>query len=136
MEQSAEAFVTIYMRKILIRFVGGALGLWFAAEVLAGVYIDDTATLVVAALLLGAVNAILRPLLIILTLPITLVTLGIFLLVINGAMVGLVAAMLDGFWVDGLGWAILASIIVTVVGWLTSAFAGSDKPKVIYKKID
>lgn len=123
------------MRRLVVRFVGGALGLWLAAEILSGVYIDDTATLLVAVVLLGAVNAILRPLLIILTLPITLLTLGIFLLFINGAMVGLVAAVLGGFYVDGLGWAVLASIIVTIVGWITSALAGPNKPKVIVREI-
>jgi putative membrane protein len=100
-----------------------AVGLWVASS-LDGVHIVGVGTILIAALLLGVVNAIIRPILIILTLPITILTLGIFLLVINAMMVGLVAALLPGFSIDGLGWAILAAILVTVTGWIGSAFIG------------
>jgi len=78
----------------------------------------------IAALLLGVVNAIVRPLLILLTLPITVITLGLFLWVINAAMLGLVAWMLSGLTVDGFWSALLGSLLISVVGWLASWFIG------------
>src|SRR5262245_18882891 len=78
----------------LLRTAISALGLWLADQLLAGISFDGTRTLVAAALLLGVANAVVKPLAVVLTLPITLLTLGLFLLVINAAMLGLVAALL------------------------------------------
>ena len=75
-----------------------------------------------AALLLGIVNAVVRPLLVILTLPITVLTLGLFLLVINAAMLGLVAWMFDDFTIAGFGSALLGTIVISLTGWLASYF--------------
>jgi len=75
---------------------------------------------------LGIVNAIVRPVLIILTLPFTIITLGLFLLVINGLMLELVAFFLHGFHVHGLFAAILGSIVVGLTGWVGSWFIGSQ----------
>ncbi|MGO9772078.1 MAG: phage holin family protein [Roseiarcus sp.] len=77
-----------------------------------------------AALLLGVVNAIVRPILVILTLPNTLLTLGLFLLVINGLLVELVSHFLSGFVVDGLWPAILTALVVSITSWLMSGFIG------------
>ena len=77
-----------------------------------------------AALLLGVVNAVVRPLVLVLTLPITLVTLGLFLLVVNAAMLGLVAGLLPGFGIAGIWSAIGAWLIVSVTGWLAAQFIG------------
>jgi putative membrane protein len=77
-----------------------------------------------AALLLGVVNAIVRPLMVVLTFPITLVTLGLFLLVVNAAMLGLVAAMLDGFAVGGFWAALFGAIIVGMTSWMASWWIG------------
>ena len=96
----------------LIRLAIVAFGLWLADQLLAGIEIDGTGTLVVAALLYGVVNAVVRPLAILLTLPMTVLTLGLFLFVVNAAMFGLVAALLDGFHVAGFGAALLGSIVV------------------------
>jgi putative membrane protein len=101
-----------------------AVGLWLATLWLPGLRIDGPGTLLLAAVLLGLVNAIVRPIAIILTLPVTIVTLGLFLLVINGAMVALVAQLLDGMHVDGFKTAVLAALIVSVTGWLGSWFIG------------
>jgi putative membrane protein len=120
------------MRGFLLRLIITAIGLWVASG-LAGVHIHGVTTLLGAALLLGIVNAIIRPILIILTLPITIVTLGIFLLIINAAMLGLVAGLLGGFSIDGLGWAILGSIVVTVTGWIGNAFIGSKGRVEVYR---
>jgi putative membrane protein len=81
-------------------------------------------TLVGAALLLGVVNAVVRPVLVVLTLPFTILTLGLFLLVINAGMLGLVAAMFDGFTIEGFGSAVLGAVIVSATSWLASWFIG------------
>jgi len=103
-----------------------ALGLWLATKVLVGLQFDTAGTLLAAALLLGVVNAIVRPIAIILTLPLTLVTLGLFLIVINAAMLGLVAALLSGFAVSGFWTAIGASLIVSLTSWLASGLIGGN----------
>lgn len=112
------------MRGFFIRAAIVALGLWLASEILPGIEIRSGGSLIAAAILLAVVNAIVRPVLILLTLPITLLTLGLFLLVINGLMIELVAALLHGFVVHGLGSAILCAIIVTITGWAVNGFIG------------
>jgi putative membrane protein len=106
----------------LIRMAITAAGLWVASELVSGISVRDGATLVWAALILGVVNAVVRPIAVILTLPITLLSLGLFLWVINAAMIELVAWMLDGFSVDGFGSALLGAILVSVTGWIGNAF--------------
>ena len=86
----------------ILRALIAAVGLWIAARIVPGIGVDSWRTLLLAALLLGLVNAIVRPILIILTLPFTIITLGLFLLVINGLMLELVAFFLHGFHVHGL----------------------------------
>jgi putative membrane protein len=114
------------MPGFFIRAAVVALGLWLAAQIVPGVVIASPGTLIAAAILLGVVNAVVRPVLIILTLPITLVTLGIFLLVINGLMVELVAWLLPGFHVAGLWTAMLAAIVVSITSWVVTGFIGSQ----------
>ena len=89
-----------------------------------GVVIAGPFTLLFAALLIGIVNALIRPVVILLTLPLTLVTFGIFLLVVNAGMFGLVAWMLPGFSVSGFWAALFGWLIVSVVGWLASRYVG------------
>lgn len=112
------------MPGFIIRLVITALGLWLADELLAGIYIDGGGTLVVAALLLGIVNAVVRPVIVLLTLPFTLFSLGLFLLVINGIMIEIVASLLHGFAVASLWSAIMASIIVSLTSWFASWYIG------------
>jgi putative membrane protein len=112
------------MRGFLIRAVIVAIGLWLASQIVPGVEIRSTGSLIAAALLLGIVNAFVRPILVILTLPITLLTLGLFLLVINGLMIELVSHVLAGFVVGGLWPAILTSVVVAITSWLMSSFIG------------
>jgi putative membrane protein len=100
----------------LLRAVLAALGLWVATRIVPGVRIDDPTTLVLAGLLLGVVNAIVRPIAFVLTLPITIVTLGLFLLVLNAAMVALVAWMLPGFNLPG---GFRAALLTWLIVWLT-----------------
>jgi putative membrane protein len=104
----------------------GALSLWVASAIVPGVDISGAGTLLIAAILLGVVNALVRPLVVVLTLPITLVTLGLFLLVVNAAMFGLVASFLDGFRVTGFWPALFGAIVVSITSWLASSFIGAD----------
>lgn len=113
------------MRGFLVRGLIAALGLWVASAILPGVRSGGILPLLGAGLLLGLVNAIVRPVIIILTLPITIVTLGLFLLVINALMVLLVGKLMGGFSVDGFFAAMLTAIIVSVVSWTANAFIGS-----------
>ncbi|HEY3851272.1 MAG TPA: phage holin family protein [Steroidobacteraceae bacterium] len=101
-----------------------ALGLWLATLWVPGVYIDSPSTLLLAGILLGIVNSIIRPIAILLTLPMTIVTLGFFLLVINAGMVALVAWMLPGMHLAGFGSAFWASVIVSLTSMVGSWFIG------------
>jgi putative membrane protein len=112
------------MMGFLLRAVITAIGLWLASVWVHSVHIDSTSTLIWAAILLGIVNAFVRPIAFILTLPITILTLGLFLLVLNAAMVGLVAWILPGFHVGGFTGALLTAIIVWLVSWVASWFIG------------
>ena len=114
------------MYGFLVRLLIAAAGLWLAQALVPGVEIHGTGTLFVAALLLGIVNAFVRPLIVLLTLPITVVTLGLFLWVINAAMLGLVARLLDGFTLHGLGSALLGALVVSLTGWIASWYVGSS----------
>ncbi|HXR91571.1 MAG TPA: phage holin family protein [Steroidobacteraceae bacterium] len=110
----------------IARALISAIGLWIATRWVSGIRIDDATTLVLAGLLLGVVNAVVRPIAVVLTFPITIVTLGLFLLVVNTAMVALVAALLPGFHIWGGFWsAFLTALIVGITGWLGSWFIGS-----------
>lgn len=112
------------MAGIIVRMLIISLGLGLAGAIVPGVSIQGTGTLIFAALLLGLVNAIVRPLVVLLTLPLTILTLGVFLLVINAAMFGLVAAMLDQFSVSGFFAALFGAIIVSITSMLASWFIG------------
>jgi len=108
----------------LIRLAIVAVGLWLADQLLTGITIDDAGTLVVAALLYGIVNAVVRPLAVFFTLPLTVLTLGLFLLVVNAAMFGLVARLLSGFHVASFGAALIGSIVVGLTAWVASWYVG------------
>lgn len=123
------------MLGFLIRILIVATGLWLATELVPGIEIDGGWTLLGAALLLGLVNAIMRPLLILLTLPITVLTLGLFLLVINAGMLALVAWALDDFTIAGFWPAMWGAIIVGLTGWLASWFIGPrGRVEIIYAR--
>jgi putative membrane protein len=113
------------MTGFILRACITAIGLWVATSLVRGIRIDDSWTLVLAGFLLGVVNAIVRPIAVVLTLPITILTLGLFLLVVNTAMVALVAAMLPGFHIFGGFWSAFATaVIVGVTGWIGSSLIG------------
>jgi putative membrane protein len=119
----------------LLRAAIVALGLWLATVWVPGVYIDSPRTLLLAGILLGIVNSIIRPIAILLTLPMTIVTLGFFLLVINAGMVALVAWMLPGMHLAGFGSAFWAAVIVSLTSMVGSWFIGpKGKFEVIVKR--
>ena len=115
------------LAKFLVRAVFAALGLWVASVIVPGVSVDSSGTLILAAILLGVVNAIVRPVVFILTLPITVVTLGLFLLVVNAAMIGLVAALLGGFHVNGLIPGVLAAVVTGIASWIGGMALRDDR---------
>ena len=112
------------MQGIILRTLIAILGLFLASSIVPGVSIEGTGTFVLAALLLGLVNALVRPVAFIMTLPLTIVTLGLFLFVLNAAMFGLVAAILDEFTVSGFWAAVFGAIIVSISSTVASWFVG------------
>ncbi len=102
------------------------LGLFLASRLIPGVWIEGTGNFILAAVLLGLVNAIVRPLVFLMTLPLTIVTLGLFIFVLNAAMFGLVAAMLDGFQVAGFWSALFGAVIVSITSTVASWYIGPD----------
>lgn len=112
------------MQGIILRTAINALGLALAALLIPGIAIHDAVTLLFAAVLMGLVNALLRPIVVIITLPLTIVTFGLFLLVINAALFALVAALLDGFEVAGFFAALFGWLIVSAVSAVTSVMIG------------
>lgn len=114
------------MTGFLLRVAIVALGLWLATYILPGLYFEGPGTLLAAALLLGVVNAIVRPIAVVLTLPLTLLTLGLFLLVVNAAMLGLVALLLSGFQISGFWTAVGGALIVSLTSWVASGLIGDN----------
>ena len=108
----------------LFRAVLSMLGLWLATRWVHGIRIDNANTLVFAGLLLGVFNAVIRPIAIILTLPLTVLTLGLFLLVVNAGMVGLTAYFLPGFHIRSFEAAFFTALLVSITGWIGSSFIG------------
>ena len=106
------------LARFIVRAIFAALGLWISAQLVRGVSYSSTGSLIAAAVLLGIVNAVVRPVVLLLTLPLTLLTLGLFLLVVNAAMIGLVSVLLHGFHVNGLGPGVMAAIITGVTSWI------------------
>jgi len=114
------------MRGFLVRLLITALGLWVADQLLPGIAITGTRALIVSALLLGIVNAVIRPIILILTLPLTVLTLGLFILIVNGISLELVAWLVPGFHIAELGSATVGAIIVGLTSWVASAFVGGS----------
>ena len=114
------------MQGIFVRTLITMLGLFLASRLLPGVWIEGTGNFILAAFLLCLVNAVVRPLIFVMTLPLTVVTLGLFIFVLNAAMFGLVAAMLDNFQVAGFWSALFGAIIVSITSTVASWYIGPD----------
>lgn len=109
---------------IILRLLWNALGLLLIANYVPGITVDSIYTALIAAIILGLFNAVLRPILIVLTLPITLVTLGLFALVINAALFLFAASFIEGFAVASFWYALLGSLLMSLVSTIGSHFIG------------
>ena len=112
----------------LLHWAITALALWAASFLFRGIRFDSTGALAIAALLLGFANAVVKPLLIVLTLPLTLLTFGLFLLVINALMILLVSALVRGFRVSGFWTALFASIFISLLSIAIGSLVGGSDP--------
>ena len=117
------------MSRFILRAAVAALGLWLASQWVEGFQFADQNTLIIAAVLLGVVNALVRPLVLLLTLPLTLASLGLFVFVVNAGMLALVARLLPGFTLGGFRAALFGAIVVGLAGWVGSWFIG-PRPRV------
>jgi putative membrane protein len=115
------------MGKFFAKTIATAVAVVVAAYLLSGVHVDNTLTALFVALVLGLLNSFVKPILILLTIPITIVTLGLFLLVINIIIVKLAAGIVPGFSVDSWFTALLFSLVVSFVSWLIEKLIGSDR---------
>jgi putative membrane protein len=114
------------MRRFLMHWLLSSVALAVTAWILPGVSIETIASLLAASLVLGFLNAVLKPLLVLLTLPLTIVTLGIFYFVLNGLLFALGAAIVPGFVVTGFGWAFLGAILMSLFSMFLSGLAADD----------
>lgn len=112
----------------LVHWAITALSLWVASHIFRGLRFDSTSALLVSALLLGFANAIVKPLLVLLTLPLTLLSFGLFLLVINALVILLVAALVRGFHISGFWTALFASLFVSLLSLVIGAFVDGGDP--------
>lgn len=113
------------MIKLLVKWLLSATALLFVAYVYSGVEVKSFTAALIAALVIGLLNAVVRPILVVLTLPVTVVTLGLFLFVINALMFWAAAGVLDGFQVRGFGAALIGSLIYTLMGVVIESALGS-----------
>ena len=114
----------------LIRVVVNALAIWLAMEIVPGIQARSATAVIAAALVLGLVNAVVRPVLLVLTLPLTLVTLGLFLFVLNALCLWLTSAIVPGFEVRGFWPAFWGALIVSALSWIVNGFI-SDRGRVV-----
>lgn len=111
---------------VLLRWVLNAFALWLTSVIVPGIHADGVGATFVAALVLGILNALLRPILMLLTLPINLLTLGLFAFVINGLMLELTSALVPGFLVAGLGSAVLGALVLSLVSFALSTLVADN----------
>jgi len=109
------------MMRLLLIWLINTIALFVLPLILQSVQIDSFTTALVAALVLGLINTLIRPILILLTLPVTVLTLGLFILVINGLMFWAASDLVQGFQVAGFSSAVLGALLYSVISWLLSA---------------
>lgn len=110
----------------IIRLLVNALAVMVSAYLLPGVRVKDFVTAVILAIVLSLLNLLIKPILVILTLPVTILTLGLFLLVINAIIILLASKLVSGFKVDGFFWAFIFSLILSLVSAIMNSIAGTD----------
>jgi putative membrane protein len=112
--------------KLIVKWLINAAALYVAVSLIPGIEASSTRAILIAAVIIGLVNATLKPIAVLLTLPITLVTLGLFYLVVNGTMFYLVAALTPGLELAGFGSAVVGAIVISIVGTLLSGLVKED----------
>ena len=117
------------MIRFIVRVAAAALGFWIASRLLSGVHVGGWPSLLWAALLLGLINALVRPVIVVLTLPATILTLGLFLFVVNGFTVWLVTKIVHGVQIHGFWHAVLTAVIISVTSWVVGAVLGDGKKR-------
>ena len=112
---------------LLIRWIVNALALLLVSYLVPGIRVNSLVVLFIAAAVLGLLNAVLRPVLVVLTAPLWIITFGLFLIVVNAAMLWLAGVMVPGFAVDGFLAAILGAIVLSVISFFTGSIGKKDK---------
>ena len=112
---------------LLIRWVLNTLALFLVVKIVPGFFSEDWVSLAIAAAVLGLLNAIIRPILFVLTLPLTVVTLGLFLLVLNAIMLELTAWVVPGFDISGFGWAMVGALVLSIISLVTSRIGRGEE---------
>jgi putative membrane protein len=112
---------------LILKWLISALALLLASAVLAGIEVSSLYIALIVALILGFLNALVRPILLVLTLPINILTLGLFTFVLNGLIFWFVASFIEGFFVDGFFWAIIGALFVSVFSWAAGQILGKQE---------
>ncbi|HXG58894.1 MAG TPA: phage holin family protein [Thermoanaerobaculia bacterium] len=112
---------------LLLRWILNTLALFVVATLVPGFHYDSIVNLAIAALVLGLLNAIVRPILFWLTLPLTIVTLGLFLIVLNAVVLEIAAFFVPGFDIHGFGWAMVGAVLLSVISIVTSWIGGRER---------
>ncbi len=121
---------------IILRLLFNALGLILIAEFIDGISVDGFYPALIAAIVLGLFNLIIRPVLFILTLPITILTLGLFAFIINASLFFFAASFIDGFSVDNFWYALLGSILMSIISTVGNRWINAEKQQtVVYKEV-
>ncbi|HYS53186.1 MAG TPA: phage holin family protein [Thermoanaerobaculia bacterium] len=115
------------MAYVLLRWLLNTLALFVVVQVVPGFHAGSWMTLAIAALVLGLMNAIIRPILFVLTLPLTILTIGLFLIVLNGIMLELTAWLVPGFRIDSFGWACVGAIVLGLISLITHRIGRRDE---------
>lgn len=129
--------VTIEDMTLILRLLFNALGLILIAELVEGITVVGLYPAIIAALILGILNIVIKPILLVLTLPITIITLGLFSFVVNAGLFLFAASFIDGFSVDNFWYALLGSVLMSVISTLGNRFINqeSTKQKIEYREI-
>ena len=115
--------------RLLLNWLLSALAVWIVSQVVPGIHVNSATTTLIAALVIGLINATVGMILKVLTFPLTILTLGLFYFVLNGLLLLVASYLLPGYHVAGLIPAILGSLVITVVNWALHALFGSDKKR-------
>lgn len=115
------------MIRFLTRVLINTAAIVVAAAIVPGIVVRDVPTAIIAGLILGVINAFVRPILLVLTLPLTLLSLGLFLVVLNAICLGLAAWLVPGFQVQGFLPALIGALFISIVSWLLTAFLANSK---------